>query len=144
VLLGVSAAVGDLIDMGGGRYWRVIKTEIYQLEHLQVTVAAVSPEGFQVPPESDWIGFYWPDYPDRTFALAIAPDGSVITTESDMTGEPMSGIVDIAIVSNGQSRLVDTDWIVQNVTTFMPTVVPSAYAGIHLCHCVKVAAPIAA
>jgi hypothetical protein len=144
VLLGVMAGVNDLIDMGAGRYWRVVKTEIYQLETLQVTLAAVVPDGFAVPPESDWVGFYWPDYPARTFALAMAPDGSVITTESDMTGAPMSGIVDVATFSNGQSRLVDTDWVVERVTTFMPTVEPSAYAGIHLCHCAKIATPIAA
>jgi hypothetical protein len=127
--------VNDVVDMGGHRPWRVIKIETYQAGDDRVVMAAVIPDGAMVPPETEWTGIYWPDYPDRTFTLAIAPDGKVITTESHMDGKPMQGRVELSTIVNGRPALPLSDWVVERVVTYQPEAAHSAYAGIHLCYC---------
>jgi hypothetical protein len=127
--------IQDRISMGESRLWEVIQIDRYHSEDDMALLAIVIPQGMSVPDKAEWSGIYWPQYPNRTLAVAVQPNREIITYEFHMDGSPMSGRIETATTSDNQPQLVASDWVVQSIVTYKAPS-PSAYAAISCCECV--------
>ena len=110
---------------GSDRRWWTVGLETYQHPDCTVNLASVAQDGFT---------YNYSDLTDGSMSLdlQVSPDGKLLQMGWSTDGTPITGqLVDRS--PNGDR--ISLPWIVESVTTCLPSTEKPAYSAVHICHC---------